>query len=390
MRKNLDYAQLNRPRLGIGVIGHGFMGKVHSNAYLKIPFTYREPAAYPQLVAMAGRNELELVDTARRFGYLGVYTDWRQLVNDPQVQAVDNCTPDDQHAELSIAAAEAGKHILCEKPLAMNAAQARSMRDAVRKTGVKHMLCHNYRFLPAVRLARELVGEGRIGRVYQLRGRYLQEVGRNPREIIENVWYADGTRSGVLLGIGCHIIDLARFLVGEIESVSGLVRTFNTRRRDRAGVEREVSADEVNLALVEFAGGAVGTLESAGVSTGHKNQCAWEINGSKGSIGFDLEDPDHLQVCLDDSSSDKVIGFTEVSVTGSRHPPQAAILPPGHNSGWEYGHVHALHHFVDAVVNGKPIEPYAATFEDGYRTQLIMEAIQESSRAGGKIRLHYD
>ena len=390
MLQKLDYSRLNFPRIGIGVIGHGFMGKVHSNAYLKIPFTYREPAAYPSLVAMAGRDQAGLADTARRFGYQGVYTDWRELVRDPQVQVVDNCTPDDLHAEVSIAAAQAGKHILCEKPLALTVAEARRMREAVVKAGVKHMLCHNYRFLPAVRLAHELVGEGGIGRVYQMRGCYLQEVGRDPREPIENVWYASGTRSGVLLGIGCHIIDLARFLVGEIEAVSGLLKTFHHRRPDGTGAMREVSADEVNLALVEFAGGAVGTLESAGVSTGHKNQCTWEINGAKGSLSFDLEDPNHLKVCLDDGSPSRVIGFSDVSVTGAGHPLQAAILPPGHNSGWEYGHVHALHHFLAAVANGKAVEPCGATFEDGYRTQLVMEAMKESSAKGAKVTLRYD
>ncbi len=391
MLRKLDAERLNSPLLGIGVIGHGFMGKVHSNAYLKIPYTYHEPAAYPLLIAMAGRNEAELADTARRFGYRGLYTDWRELVADPQVQAVDNCTPDDLHAEPCIEAARAGKHILCEKPLALTAMEARRMRDEAVKAGVRHMVCHNYRFLPAVRLAYEMIREGKIGQVYQMRGRYLQEVGRNPRETVENVWYAGGTRSGVLLGIGCHIIDLARFLVGEIESVSGLLKTFHRQRLDREGRRREVSADEVNLALVEFAGGAVGTLESAGISTGHKNQCAWEINGSLGSMSFDLEDPNHLQVCLDDGSSNRVIGFSDVSVTSPGHPLQASILPPGHNSGWEYGHVHALHHFLDAAVNGRPVQPYGATFDDGYRTQLVMEAIKKSSAAGGsKVNLRFD
>ena len=389
MLRKLDYERLNRPRTGVGVIGYGFMGKVHSNAYLKIPHTYSSPATYPELIAMAGRNEELLIDAARRFGYRGVYSDWRELVQDPDVQVVDNCTPDNLHAEPAIAAVQAGKHVVCEKPLAMTAVDARRMRDAAVKAGVKHLLCHNYRFMPAVRLARQLIDEGRLGTIYQFRGRYLQQVGRNPEEVTENVWYAGGTRSGVLLGIGCHIIDLARFLVGEVRTVSGLVKTFNRIRTDRFGKSETVTADEVNYALVEFDSGVVGTLESAGVSTGRKNQCTWEINGSKGSVVFDLEDLNHLQVCLDDASADPVLGFSNVSVTGPNHPLQAMILPPGHNAGWEYGHVHALHHFLDAVANDRTVEPYGATFEDGYRIQVVMEAIVESSKTGRRIEVSF-
>ncbi len=384
----LDYATLNQPRIGVGVIGYGFMGKVHSNAYLKIPYTYRQPAAYPRLAAMCGRNREQLEDTARRFGYRGVYTDWEELVSDPDIQTVDICTPDDRHPQPSIAAAGAGRHVICEKPMAITVEDARAMRDRAEKAGVKHMLCHNYRFVPAVRLARQLISEGRLGAVYQFRGRYLQDVGHRPDEVTENVWYAAGTGSGVLLGIGCHIIDLARFLVGEITAVSGKVKTFNTSRTDRSGKTGRVRADEVSCALVEFENGVTGTLESAGVSTGRKNQCAWEINGSKGSVVFDLEDLNHLEVCLD-RGEDPVQGFTRVSVTDPSHPLQCMILPPGHNSGWEYGHVHALHHFLDCVVRDQPVAPLGATFEDGYRAQVIMEAIARSSETGKRIEPAY-
>ncbi|MBN1835053.1 MAG: Gfo/Idh/MocA family oxidoreductase [Spirochaetales bacterium] len=389
MFRTIDCSALNQPRIGIGVVGYGFMGKVHSNAYLKIPYTYASPEAYPELVAMAGRSEDALVDTARRFGYRGVYTDWRALVEDPEVQIVDNCTPDDLHAEVSIAALRAGKHVVCEKPLAMTAADAQRMRDTALQSGRKHLLCHNYRFMPAVRLARQLIEEGRLGRIYQFRGRYLQQIGHDPDETTEDVWYATGTRSGVLLGIGCHIIDLARFLVGEVQAVSGLVKTFNRTRADRSGRTETVSADEVNYALVEFAGGAVGTLESAGISTGRKNQCTWEINGSKGSLLFDLEDLNHLQVCLEGGAAGPAFGFSNVSVTGPNHPLQAAILPPGHNAGWEYGHVHALHHLLEAVAKDRKVEPYGATFEDGYRIQVVMEAIVNSAKIGGRVEVSF-
>jgi predicted dehydrogenase len=390
MERELDCEKLNTPGIGVGVIGYGFMGKVHSNAYLKIPCTYREPAAFPRLVSMCGRNEDGVVDTARRFGYRRVCTSWQELIEDPDVEIVDVCTPDDRHAAPSVAAAEAGKHVICEKPLAMTVEDAKRMLEAVRKAGVKHLLCHNYRFMPAVRLARKLIEDGELGTVYQFRGVYLQEVGHDPAEVLENVWYVSGTRSGVLLGIGCHVIDLARFLLGEMRAVSGFARTFNSSRRSGTGREEEVAADEVNGALVEFESGAVGTLESAGVSTGRMNRLAWEINGSKGSLSFDLEDLNHLQVCLEGSPVREVRGFTRVSVTGFEHTLQSMILPPGHNAGWEYGHVHALHHVIECIVRDRPVEPYGASFEDGYRIQVIMDGILQSARAGRKIELKYE
>jgi len=251
------------------------------------------------------------------------------------------------------------------------------------------MCCFNYRFIPAVRLAKELIEDGVIGDIYHFRGRYLQEPGHDPAASLEDAWYASGTKSGILLGIGSHIIDMARFLLGEITALSGLVRTWNKSRVSQAGVVETVTADEGNLALVEFASGATGTLESSGVATGHKNQHTWEINGSRGSISWDLEDPNHLQVYADDASSPRVRGFASVSVTTGDHPLQTIYLPPGHNAGWEYGHVHALHHFVHCVVNDEPVAPYGATFEDGYRAQVIMDAMMRSSHTGQRISLTY-
>jgi predicted dehydrogenase len=170
--------------------------------------------------------------------------------------------------------------------------------------------------------------------------------------------------------------------------VSGLLKTWNTSRKTRGGSSEQVNADEGNLALVEFAGGATGTLESSGVATGRKNEQFWEINGSRGSITFDLEDPNHLKVYTDEPARE-MRGFANVSVTDPGHPLQTIYLPPGHNAGWEYGHVHALHHFIDCVVNDRPVAPQGATFEDGYRIQAVMRAIAESSRTGRRIALSY-
>ncbi len=372
--------------LGIGVIGYGFMGKVHSNAYLKIPYSFAYPTAIPRLVSLCGRSREKVADCARRLGYARSCTDWHELVDDPEVEVVDVCTPDNEHAALAIGALAAGKHVICEKPLALTVEEAKAMAAAAGGAGVRHMLCHNYRFLPAVRLARELIISGEIGRIYHFRASYLQEPGHDPSSPLEHCWYASGTRSGVLLGIGSHVIDMARFLVGEILSVSSLANTWNRKRTTLAGGEEQVSADEGVVSIVEFAGGASGTLECSGVATGRKNELAWEVNGSKGSIAFNLEDPNHLLV-YNDAEPKRTRGFARVSVTDPGHPLQTVYLPPGHNAGWEYGHVHALNHFLQSVVEGRPVAPWGADFQDGYRIQLIMQAMMESSRTGRRISL---
>jgi predicted dehydrogenase len=386
--QEIDYAKAELPRIGIGLLGCGFIGQVHSNAYTKIPYTCPSPAAEPKLIALC--DEMGAAEKARKFGFQGAYTDWRRMVADPRISIFDNCTPDDTHCEPSIAAAENGKHVVCEKPLAMTVADARRMMQAVQKAGVKSMCCHNYRFLPAVRLARQLIENGVLGKIYHFRGQYLQPYGHDPEAVIENAWYAAGTASGVLLGIGSHVIDMARFLVGEITTLSGLAKTFNTsRKRGSTGEMEEVTADEGNLATVEFDNGAIGVLESSCVCAGRHNEFTFEVNGSKGSLAFDLEDPNHLQVCDCDVKRAELLGFANVSVTTAAHPLQIGYLPPGHNSGWENGHLHALNHFIDCVINDKPVAPYAADFEDAYKVQVIMDAIFESSKTGQRVQLKY-
>lgn len=385
--REVDCGKSRLPEVGIGLLGCGFIGQVHSNAYTKIPYTCPSPAAMPRLIALCDSVGAE--EKAGKFGYRGYYTDWRQMVQDPAIAVINNCTPDNLHCGPSVAAVENGKHVICEKPLAMTAAEAKQMMQAAGKAGVKSMCCHNYRFLPAVRLARELIENGTLGRIYHFRGQYLQPYGHDPDEVIENVWYAAGTASGVLLGIGSHAIDMARFLVGEITTVSGLVKTFNTPRKRASGQQEEVTADEGNLACVEFADGAMGSIESSCVCAGRKNEFTFEVNGSAGSMAFDLEDPNHLQVFDARVPREELQGFANVSVTSGCHPLQTPYLPPGHNAGWEYGHLHAINHFLECVVNDRPVGPYAATFEDGYRVQVIMEAINESSRTGRRIELQY-
>jgi len=384
-----DPGKLNVPRIGIGMLGYGFMGKAHTNAYKKISYMSCSwpPPAIPDLIAIGGRNKDKVEEAALKFGYDGYYTDWNKLVKDPRIEIFNNCSPDDTHHDPSIAALREGKHVICEKPLAMNVEDAKEMYMEAKKANVKHMCAHNYRFIPAVRLAREVLEKGFLGDIYEFKIRYLQPYGTDPLEPIENVWYAAGTKSGVMLGIGSHIIDMARFLVGEISSVFGVQNIFNKSRPNKDGKLENVEADESNAAIVEFDNGAVGTIETSCINAGRKNQHAWEIYGSKGSMSWDLEDLNHLYVNLVNKPTREISGFTKVNVTDPVHPFSDMLWPPGHNMGWESGHVNEMLHFIDAVVNDKPVEPYGATFYDGYVVQVIMEAIKQSGLSGKKIKI---
>ena len=387
-----DKTKFNIPKLGIGMMGYGFMGKAHATAYKKISYFSWSwpPPAIPELIAICGRSKEKVEEASYKYGFEGYYTDWENLVKDPRIDIFDNCSPDNLHCEPSIAAAVNGKHVICEKPLAMSVEDAKKMVLSVRKAGVKNMCAHNYRFIPAVRLAREIIDKGYLGKIYEFKARYLQPYGFNPSEKIENVWYASGTKSGVMLGIGSHAIDMARFLAGEIISVYGMQKVFNRKRYDKAGKVNEVTADESNVSVVEFKNGAVGTIEASCINTGRKNQHTWEIYGSKGSMHWDLENLNHLYVNIAEPAIKEISGYTKVNVTDSIHPFSDMLWPPGHNMGWESGHVNALLHFIDAVTNGKPVEPYGATFYDGYVIQVIMDAVKKSSSEERKINIELE
>ncbi len=388
--KEVDPKKYSFPEIGVGLIGYGFMGKAHTNAFKKISFLQWPPVAIPKLVAVCGHpgSEERAEEAAFRFGYNGFYNDFRLMVKDPDIDLIDNCTPDNMHCEPSIVAVQSGKHIICEKPLAMTVEDAWKMYEAAKKAKVKHMLAHNYRFLPAVMLAREIISKGMIGKVYEFRGRYLQSVGAYPQNPIEDVWYASGTGSGINLGIGSHIIDMARFLVSEIKTVSGIQKTFNTVRKNKNNDSIDVLADETNFNVVEFDNGAIGSIESSGLSSGRLNHHTWEVNGSEGSMYWDLEDLNHLNVWLKDSPVKQLNGFMKVSATDPGHPFAPLLWPPGHNLGWENGHVNELAHLLDCIVNDKDVDPFGATFYDGYVIQLIMEKMKEASDSGKKIEIN--
>ncbi len=383
-------AEGEAPEVGVGMLGYAFMGKAHTNAYKKIPYMMYPPPAIPRLIAIAGRNEAAVAEAARRYGYERYYTDWRQMLEDDRIQLFDNGGPNDQHAEPSIAAAEAGKHIICEKPLGRNAEESKAMLDAVTRAGVKHMVAFNYRFVPAVLLARDLIQSGRLGRIYHFRAVYLQEW-IMPHYNQGMIWRLSKERagSGALGDLGAHIIDLGRFLVGEITSVGALTRTFIEERPLDGGGSGKVDVDDAFVATVAFDNGAIGTVEATRFAAGRKNFNSFEINGEKGSIRFNLERMNELEVFWVGEEPRETQGFHNVLVSESYHPYWENWWPQGHIIGWEHTFVHELTHLLDCIVNNKEVGPIGATFEDGYRNAVICDAILESAATRRQVDVHY-
>ena len=364
--------------IGVGMLGYAFMGKAHSNAYKTLAYMTWPPPLLPQLVAVAGRNEEAVAEAARRYGFSEYVTDWHALVSDERVQLFDNSGPNTLHAEPTIAAAEAGKHVICEKPLGRDAAESYETWQRVEAAGVKHMCAFNYRFVPAVRLAREIIESGDLGEITHFRGTYLQEWGATD----DALWRFDkeAAGSGALGDLGAHVIDLSRYLVGEIETVAALTATFQPGR----------DVDDAVEAVVGFEGGAVGTIEASRFAAGRKNAFRWEINGSKGSIAFDLERLNELQVHFADSTPGQgAQGFRTVLVSEADHPFWEHWWPHGHIIGWEHSFVHELHHLLTAIRDNGDVAPHGATLEDGYRAAEVCDAMLRSAQEGGRESVTY-
>jgi predicted dehydrogenase len=363
------------PEIGVGMLGYAFMGKAHSNALRKIAYMTWPPPFRPRLVAIAGRNEEAVRAAAERYGYERWTTDWHDLVSDPGITLFDNGGPNIVHAEPTVAAAQSGKHVVCEKPLGRDADESYEIWKAVAATGVKHLCAFNYRFVPAVRLARELIDAGELGEIRHFRGRYLQDWGDDPSL---DTWrfHADEAGSGALGDLGAHVVDLARYLVGDIASVSALVKTFLPGRQ----------VDDCVEAAVEFENGAVGTVESTRLALGRRNAFQWEINGSKGSLAFDMERLNELQVFR---NGGRTRGFTTVLVSEADHPFWEFWWPPGHIIGWGDTFVNELHHLLRAIADDSDVAPHGATFEDGYRAAEVCDAIVRSGESGMREQLSY-
>jgi predicted dehydrogenase len=373
------------PTIGVGMLGYAFMGKAHSNAYKTLAYMTWPPPLRPELVAIAGRDADAVGEAARRYGFARAVTDWRELVADERVQIFDNAGPNNLHGEPTVAAAEAGKHVVCEKPLGRTADESYEIWQRVKAAGVKHMCAFNYRFVPAVRLAREMIEAGELGEIHHFRGRYLQEWIADPQ--FPMVWrlQKDVAGSGALGDLGAHVFDLARYLVGEIASVSALTKTFVG---DRPG--GHVDVDDAFEAAGEFEGGAVGTIEASRFCPGRRNSLHWEINGSKGSLAFDLERLNELQVYLSGSTpGNRAQGFRTVLVSEADHPFWEHWWPQGHIIGWEHTFVHELHHFLTRIRDDTDVPPHGADFEDGYRAAEVCDAVVRSAQSGARERVEY-
>jgi predicted dehydrogenase len=383
-------AEGDAPEIGVGMLGYAFMGKSHSNAYRTIPYMMYPPPAVPKMLAICGRNEDAVSAAAQRFGYQGYYTDWRQMLADDRIQLFDNGGPNDAHAEPSIAAAQAGKHILCEKPLARTAEEAKTMLDAVKKAGVKHMVAFNYRFVPAVRQVRNLIDSGALGRIYHFRACYLQEW-IMPHYNMPMIWrlQKDVAGSGALGDLGAHIIDLGRYLVGDITGVSAMTRTFIEERTWPDGTTGKVDVDDAFVAAVGFENGAIGTLEATRFAAGRKNANFFEINAEKGSIRFDLERLNELEVFWIDDEPKETRGFHNVLVSEPYHPWWENWWPQGHMIGWEHTFIHEITHLLDCIVNDREVAPHGADFEDGYRAAVVCDAILESAASKRQVDIEY-
>lgn len=373
------------PVVGVGMLGYAFMGKAHANAYRTLAYMTWPPPMLPRLLAIAGRDEAAVSEAARRYGFERFETDWRALIADERVQLFDNGGPNNLHAEPTIAAAEAGKHVICEKPLARTAGEAFDVWQRVTATGVKAMCGFNYRFVPAVRLAREMLEAGELGEIFHFRGTYLQEWLADAS--LPMMWrlQRDAAGSGALGDLGAHVIDLARYLVGEIAAVTGKTRTFI---REREG--GTVDVDDAFESVVEFTSGAVGTIEASRFAPGRKNALSFEINGSRGSLAFNLERLNELQVHLVGSEPGRSAqGFRTVLVSEAGHPFWEHWWPHGHTIGWEHTFVHELHHLLGAIANGSSVAPHGATLEDGYRAAEVCDAILRSDQSGRREEVDY-
>ncbi len=367
--------------IGIGLVGYAGVARAHLQAILRLP-TIFSVRRRPVLVALAGRSETTATAVARKYGAPTVYTEWRRLVDDPHVEMLINAAPNDLHAEVCMAAAARGIHVLCEKPLARSAQEAAQMREAVASAAVVHMTGYNYRFVPAVQLARRILGEGRLGRIYHFRARFCDESMIDPQ--IPYGWRHSRRQagSGSIGDLAAHAVDMARYLVGEIESVSAATRIFVDRRPQPDGGEGTVDVEDAVEAVLEFTNGALGTVEASTFCAGRKNLFTFEINGADGSLAFNLERLNELQVSL---RGDDVEGFRTILATDARHPYGGLWWPPGHILGWEHAFVHQLHRFLTAVADNGTVAPEGATFEDGYRCAVVCDLLEQAAREGRRV-----
>ena len=379
-------------KINVGLLGYKFMGKAHSNAYSKLGMFFDLEAEIVKK-AICGRDEKWVAEASKKFGWESYETSWERFVAREDLDAIDITAPSNFHKEAAIAAAENKKHVFCEKPLALNVNDAREILATVKLHGIKHQIGFNYRFAPAIQLAKKLIDDGKIGQIYHFRGSYLQDFIVDPSFPL--VWRLDKSvaGSGSHGDLGAHVIDLARFLVGDFSRVMGIQKTFIKKRPI---VERmtglsgsasenaeygDVTVDDATLFVSEFENGALGSFEATRFASGHKNDMSFEINGSKGSIKFDLLRINELEYfSRDDESS--VQGFRNIQVTQDMHLYAANWWPAGHVIGYEHTFVHEFYEFFKAILQDKPTSP---DFYDGMKCCQVLEAVEKSAEEGAFV-----
>ena len=383
-------SQHSDARLGVGMVGYAFMGAAHSQAWRVAPRFFDLPLR-PEMTVVAGRSADRVQAAADRLGWNEAETNWRRLLERDDIDLIDICPPGNTHAEIAIAALEAGKHVLCEKPLANSVAEAEEMARAAETAsaqGVRAMVGFTYRRVPAISLARQLVAEGRLGKIRHVRAQYLQDWIADPEAPLS--WRLDKQQagSGALGDIGAHVVDLAQFITGEnLTGVSALLETFVDERpvaaefsglQGAAGEGRgPVTVDDAAVFFGRLSGGAIATFEATRFAWGRKNAIRIEINGSKGSLAFDFEDMNVLHL-FDATEEARTAGFRRIVVTEPEHPYVSAWWPAGHGLGYEHGFVHQVVDLVDALAAGEQPTP---SFADGLQVQRVLDAVERSAAA---------
>ncbi len=368
--------------LNVGMIGYGFMGRAHSNAYCQVSHFFDLPYR-PVLKAVCARSADKARAFADRWGYESVETDWRRLIERKDIDVIDICTPNNTHAEIATAAAQAKKMILCEKPLAMNGPEGRKMVEAVEKAGVPNMVWYNYRRVPAVTLAKRLIDEGKLGKIFHYRAKFLQDWTINP-ELPQGgaaLWRldVDAAGSGVTGDLLAHCIDTALWLNGRLDTISAMTETFvKERMHNLTGKVEKVGIDDACIFMGRFQNGSLASFESTRYARGHKALYTFEINGENASIFWDLHDLHRLQY-FDHRDPGVVRGWRSIHVSDGDHPYMGKWWVPGLQIGYEHSFTHQVADFLEGLGTGKPAMP---DFRDAYRTQVVLDAILDSAKGG--------
>ncbi|MBW3635569.1 MAG: Gfo/Idh/MocA family oxidoreductase [Armatimonadetes bacterium] len=378
---------MSKKEVGIGLIGYAFMGKTHSNAYRQVT-KFFEPSVTPRLRAICGRNEANVSRAADQLGWEGYETDWRKLIDRPDIDIVDISTPGNEHREMAIYAANAGKTVFCEKPLGNSFDDAKAMLDAAEQNKVVNMVCFNYRRVPAIALAKRMIENGDLGRIYHFRARYLQDWIADPNFPL--VWrlQKEIAGSGTLGDIGAHILDLSTFLVGKVTSLSGMTETFVKERplqAETTGTEGltakastemgQVTVDDAAAFMARFDNGAMGVFEATRFAPGRRNFNSFEINGEKGSLAFNFERMNELEYFNAEDPSDRQ-GFRTINVNENDQPYSGVYWPAGHIIGYGETFINTVYDLLEGHAKGE--SPHA-TFRDGAYNNLVLETIEKSA-----------